>query len=285
VRVSAATFARYDMHVKSFERWLRDNFQIGGEVLFAREPKVVDTVLQAYVQYLYDEQAPLAHGTYTLAGLQHFHTHIRGQIKGAWGSLREWRIVTPTEVRTPLPVEVLEAMLCTCMVWRWYRTAAILWLGFHCLLRPGEAGGALRHHLVLENDSAGMRSSGVLALPTTKTMNRGSKIQSVLIEDASLLAFLKEVVGRDAPNVLLCPRGLQGLTRCFHLLLVQLVLAVTKYTLGCLRGGGAVEYFRRTHKTWGLSNTADVGTVQAPWATTCRRASRHWHSPASMIPL
>ena len=76
-------------------------------------------------------------------------------------------------------------------------------------------------------------------------MNRGSKVQSVVLDDKQLLKFLSSLVGHDAPHVLMCPVGLQGLSRRFYLLLAKLRLGKTSYTLGSLRGGGAVEYFRR----------------------------------------
>jgi len=77
-------------------------------------------------------------------------------------------------------------------------------------------------------------------------------VQSVVLDDVHLLVVLASVVGKDSPNVLICPRGLQGLTRRFHLLLARLGLSTSRYTLGSLRGDGSVEFFRRTQNLGAL---------------------------------
>ena len=48
----------------------------------------VNEVLTAYLQYLYSENRPYGHATFTLAAVQYFHRRLWGQLRGALAAVR-----------------------------------------------------------------------------------------------------------------------------------------------------------------------------------------------------
>ena len=109
-------------------------------------------------------------------------------------------------------------------------------------------GRIQRRHLCLSCDLGGSLFAGALAIPRSKTQNRTVHLQSVLIEDELVLALLNRVCAGDAPTQLLIPGGLHGLQRRFDLAKRALGISASSFNLGGLRGGGAIEYFMRTHQ-------------------------------------
>eukprot|EP00971_Amphidinium_carterae_P163532 3242595-Amphidinium_carterae.1 len=226
--------------------------------------RVVNKVLSAYIQFLHTSGRPTQWGIDTLAGVQFAVPALQGHLREVWSLQRQWCRITPMQTRTPLPWDVLLAMCAVCVVWNWRQTAVALLLGFHLLLRPGELTSILRDHLLLPSDVGGSWNSGSLALPRTKTSNRGSKLQSVIIEDAVLLALVDDVFGPSPQKSLLCPGGLPLLSQRFMALKRALCLEASPFSVASLRGGGAVHYMRT------------VGNVS--WLQYRGR----WESPKSM---
>eukprot|EP00971_Amphidinium_carterae_P194865 3866665-Amphidinium_carterae.1 len=71
-------------------------------------------------------------------------------------------------------------------------------------------------------------------------------MQSITITDMKLIKLLTHVFGKDSPRTPLCPGGLRGLQRRFTYLKLRLELHSSSWTLGSIRGGGAVEFLKRT---------------------------------------
>eukprot|EP00971_Amphidinium_carterae_P052686 1037030-Amphidinium_carterae.1 len=131
-------------------------------------------------------------------------------------------------------------MVSAAWVQGWRRTACLLLLSFDALLRPGEAAGGLRSHLVLPGDLAGQHDSALFV----KTASRTVQIQSVIIFDRPLISLLQLVFGNDPERTPLMPGGLPQFTKRFHELKAMLGITGSPWSPASLRGGGAVEYAR-----------------------------------------
>eukprot|EP00971_Amphidinium_carterae_P168406 3336677-Amphidinium_carterae.1 len=107
-------------------------------------------------------------------------------------------------------------------------------------------GNALRGHLSLPCDLSGDDLCAVLAIPESKTSSRTVKMQSIMISDAKLIRLMTYIYGNDPMRAPLCPGGLRGLQRRYTYLKLRLGLASSPWTLGSIRGGGAVEFLKRT---------------------------------------
>eukprot|EP00971_Amphidinium_carterae_P346744 6488398-Amphidinium_carterae.3 len=244
VRVQPATALRYRQKLSLLEVWLAQNGFMSVASLLDSSEVLVNQILSSYIQFLHVSGRPTQWGIDTLAAIQFAGPSWQGRLRASWAIQRQWCRITPFHTRTPLPLDVLLAMVAVCMVWDWPHMAACLLLGFHLLLRPGEIAGIQRCHLLLPSDLGGLSFSGSLSLPKTKTSNRGSKLQSVLIEDELILEFVDNLLGAVAPNTLLVAGGLPLLSKRFDALKRVLSLSSSPFSLASLRGGGAVHYMR-----------------------------------------
>eukprot|EP00971_Amphidinium_carterae_P111873 2215856-Amphidinium_carterae.1 len=212
---------------------------------------------------LYNEQKPVSHGSFLLAGLQLYYPHTTGHLQPSWQIQKQWNQLAPSEARTPLPLEVLLALAVGAWVQGLQRTAVALMLGFHLLLRPAEIGSAKRKHLTLPSDTGGALDSGVFAIMKPK-IARTTLLQSVVIEDPKigpkLLLLAEGVFGQDPPESMWIRGGLAKLQANFSSLKRTIDIHATPYTLGSLRAGGSVEYLRRTSNSAGLQ-------IRGRWAS------------------
>eukprot|EP00971_Amphidinium_carterae_P332781 6467102-Amphidinium_carterae.1 len=131
MRVTEPTMKRYAARVAEFRDWLAEN-KLGDLSSIARDP---------------DREAERSRGAIPAGN-------------PSWQVQRQWNQLSPTETRTPLPVEVLLALAVCAWTRCWHRTALALLLGFHLLLRPAEIGEAKRGHLTLPSDTGGAADSG-----------------------------------------------------------------------------------------------------------------------------
>eukprot|EP00971_Amphidinium_carterae_P350331 6491491-Amphidinium_carterae.1 len=251
VRVSPLTLRRYKERVEVFQDWLTEQ-GFGAVSELVKDEEKINAALVPYLQGLYNQQRPLSHGSYLLAGLQLLYPMVVGKLQASWRVQKQWQVLTPAETRTPLPVEVLLALAVCGWVRGLRRTATALILGFHLMLRPAEIASAKRRHLTLPSDTGGALDSGVFAVMKSKTATRTTLLQSVVLEDEKVLSLAESVFGPDPPDCLWVRGGIVTLQKNFVQLKEALALGRTPFTLGSLRAGGAVEYFRRTSNGSGL---------------------------------
>eukprot|EP00971_Amphidinium_carterae_P033232 654250-Amphidinium_carterae.1 len=96
------------------------------------------------------------------------------------------------------------------------------------------------------NDTKPGSVEAAIALPQTKTSDRGARLQSVSIDDTTVADLLVRTFGSDPPNRCLIAGGSRGLQTFFERVHLALNLQNTPWTLATLRGGGALAYLRQT---------------------------------------
>eukprot|EP00971_Amphidinium_carterae_P352636 6492684-Amphidinium_carterae.2 len=228
--VQPLTQRRYDARVRALEEWLTVRGYPEMRVLKTNQPLML-CALKAYLEFLYENSKPVTWGTDLLAGLQFHHPEVIGRMGEVWSMQRQWQRLQPGQFRVPMPLSVLLAFCVLAWHWQWYRVAASLLLGYHLMLRPSELTGVLRHHLVLPCDLSGDMSSGVLCIPRSKTSDRASRLQSVVIEDGLILRVALAVFGRDLPRVPLMQGGMRMFLVRFQQLKQALGLEHTAFNL------------------------------------------------------
>ena len=87
--------------------WLADQQLIDLDGLLEASPQAIDAVLIAYVQWLYNEEAPISWGRMALAAIQLVRLRLRGELRGAWAALRHWQRQDEQQTRVPIPPDVL----------------------------------------------------------------------------------------------------------------------------------------------------------------------------------
>eukprot|EP00971_Amphidinium_carterae_P086158 1704589-Amphidinium_carterae.1 len=201
----------------------------------------LDASMASYMQHLYNSDRPLSYGLETLAALQLYHPQCVGHLQRAWKSVRQWKRTQPLSIRAPLPLSVVLAMCTAAWVQGWFRTAGLILLAFDALLRPGEAAGGLRSHLILPCDLAGTQNNALLVIPDSKTAARTVQVQSVIVFDQPLVELLMYVFHADPDRTPLMPGGLTQFTRRFYQLKDMLGISASPWTPASLRGGGATS--------------------------------------------
>lgn len=125
------------------------------------------------------------------------------------------------------------------------------WLGFACLLRPGELLGLRRGDISLpETGGREWEELGAVIIIRQPKTRRVWREQFVVCTDPSLVQWLSWWLcdvsdGRPLFNI-----SRYHLSRCFSLLANELGLDGCGYTLGSLRAGGATDHFQR-HRNLG----------------------------------
>eukprot|EP00971_Amphidinium_carterae_P154135 3056926-Amphidinium_carterae.1 len=239
---------RYSLRVHGLELWLQSQGH-PNLVTLKLQHEVVVHVLKEYVGFLYTSMRPVTWGTDLLAGVQYYHPDVIGKIGEVWAMQRHWQRLQPGQFRVPMPLAVLLSFVLLSWHWGWHRVSTSLLLGYHLMLRPSELTNALRQHLVLPCDLAGDMGSGVsgvLCVPKSKTSDRASRLQSIVIEDALVLRMALAVFGPDPPRVPLLSGGMRAFLIKFNQLKCALGLECSQFNPSSLRGGGATEYIRRT---------------------------------------
>ena len=97
--VAVSTQQKYGQMYQSLNTWLRLTSRppMAALVLHA-SIVVVNEVLVAYLQHMYDEGRPYSHGPFTLAAVQYFHRGLWGCLKSAWAALKTWQTAEPGEL-------------------------------------------------------------------------------------------------------------------------------------------------------------------------------------------
>eukprot|EP00971_Amphidinium_carterae_P027015 532764-Amphidinium_carterae.1 len=109
VRVTEATMRRYAARISDFRSWLSSQ-NLGELDLLVRSPEKLNATLVPYLQGLYNAGRPVSYGSWLLAGIQMYYPQVVGQLQPSWAVQRQWNLLSPSETRTPLPVEVLLAL-------------------------------------------------------------------------------------------------------------------------------------------------------------------------------
>jgi len=241
--VEQGTQVRYQARLVAFGTWLSLRSLASVELL---DPRELDDHAVTFLQVLYDDGAPQSHGKDLISALQWRRKELQHRLPAAWKAVTAWELAEPGDFRTPLPLEVALALVVAAITLRQGGLAACILLMFHCLLRPGEAAALCRRDLLLPSQRVAGRFVGIVAIRQPKTRRRGARVQSVLIEDPSLLVWLEWYVAGLPMDEPLLHGGYDTLAANWKLLLVAVGLPRSLFTPACARAGGATfDYIER----------------------------------------
>jgi hypothetical protein len=121
----------------------------------------------------------------------------------------------------------------------------LLWLGWHCLLRPGELADLLSNDIHLDlggGETASYRNTGVTVIRKPKTRKVAARRQHVLIEDPALMWILRIFLGLLGPFERLWPFHQATFSKRLESILIFLECKGAFPAAG-LRAGGATHFF------------------------------------------
>lgn len=109
-----------------------------------------------------------------------------------WKLVEEWEMREPGEHRDPAPPIAAKAAIAVAAAWGWHRVAALMWVMFHGLLRPGESGELkVGDFKFFPGDTPEEVGNYVLIIREPKTARRYAKKQHVVLDEPALVSYLK----------------------------------------------------------------------------------------------
>eukprot|EP00971_Amphidinium_carterae_P103364 2046385-Amphidinium_carterae.1 len=267
-RVQPVTEQRYRARLAQVEAWLHNQgLPSVGELVAAAAWNALDVALLAFVQHLHNQGSPISYGTWALAAVQYHYPSAATHIPRAWLGQRQWSRLEPLRMRPPMPARLALALAVTAWVNDWRRSALALLLAFQALLRPAEVAALRRQHIVLPEDLAGSEQSLVICVTQSKTTHRAARLQSVMINDPTVVALAGCLLREDSASAPLIRGGLRELHKKFDHLRASLDLSSSPFTLSTLRGGGAV---------WHIQQSQSIAMLQWRGRWSSERSVQHY---------
>ena len=232
-RVGPTTLKRYHACVVRFVYFCLVWY--GG---FAFDWDALDIQVCEWIEHCWAEGECRAMAADTLSGVQHFLL-TRRRLPGGWKLLTTWQRAELPNRAPPLPRNVVLAI--AGIAWAQGRpdVAAVVLLGFHCMLRTMEFVGATVGQVALQQDF-----TGVLALPWTKTSQVRGAQELVLIEDPAVGMRLAIAIYKRAPHEPILQMSVQQFRVWFAACLSHLLLDLFFFRLYSIRRGGATHDFQ-----------------------------------------
>lgn len=263
VKLRAAGLSRgYRRSLKEAGLWLLQVVQsLGGSLGRDDPPHVVDRWLERAVEEAFKSGEKFYMVNLGLVAIQRSFRLSAPLLRGAWSAMRGWRALRPVRSRVPITRYRLECLLvcalargwgeCRALRRRWWACAVAWWLGFVCLLRPGELLGLRCGDVSLpEGDQREVEELGAVIIIRKPKTRRVWREQFVVCADKTLVQWLRWWIAGSSRGKPLFNISRYHLASCFKALCNELGLAACGYTLSALRSGGATDHFQR-HRNLG----------------------------------
>ena len=142
-------------------------------------PKLLDKILEKYIQFLYNSGRRIAEATHAVLAVQHANFNLKGQLKPAWGDIRSWKMGARFRLRVPMPKIIYLALFCWALLQgmvvaplrahEWVPFAIGVAIGFEAMLRPIEISRLSRALVLVPADGSLVPDRAVLTVMDPKT--------------------------------------------------------------------------------------------------------------------
>ena len=233
-RVTSTTVEHRTLLLHQFEDWLQGHCpEHDLESMSRSHPSYVAEWLKKYIVNLYDSARSLRDAGEVINAVSVRFDWLKGLLGGAWKAVSTWRMLEPHENNKPLPLQVLKALICTCLAWSWTDMAAMLLCRFFGLLRPSEClqlecGDLLLEPLGSESKHMFIRVQGA------KTRFRTARLQSVKVDVGFVVDWVSGYVKHQVLGERLWKHSASNFRTKFARLMSTLGLPRTLFTPACL---------------------------------------------------
>jgi hypothetical protein len=235
------------------------------EQLVREDGPRLSALMREYGYGLYDANRPVGDLRDTLLGVTDAQGYARAAMSETWRVVKTWEKLEPSEVRTPVPFNVLLAMRATALAWGWQTIAVLLHVAFFCLLRPAELFGLRRSDILLVETEAG--TEWLVRLARTKSWSRSSRSQYAKLDAKNACDGCNLYVKSMARTALLWPASPAAFAGRLRASARAVTGMPSPYTVGSLRTGGATHLFR----LW------DEDLPRLCWRGRWRDVNTVWH--------
>ena len=189
-RVTETTSSVRTSLMAKFCQWLRETGSSFDGVFLANPPNLdlINAELVRYGRFLFAQGRPYYHYTETINSVSARRPVLRRSLQQAWDLAFMWNSFEPVEHHHAMPVQVLLALIATCLLWGWRREAAIFALAWGAVLRIGEVLNAVRSDLIFPQDVDFTIDHVLLRIKEPKTRFRAARKQTGKLEQIDLIA-------------------------------------------------------------------------------------------------
>ncbi|CAE7319157.1 unnamed protein product, partial [Symbiodinium sp. CCMP2592] len=216
--------------------------------LFSRSAALLAMALRAYGNWLFSNDGSLYSLRHTLLAAQRKFLELKPYAKVVWELITRWEHAEPPVHRTPVPEPILKAVVCVAWLHGYLSFAGVTLLAYYGLGRIGEVLACTRADLLLPSDDLWDQSRSVfLRLGASKTTTRGRpRVQHLKVIDPTAVVLISAVFSSAARSQPLFAQSSAAYRYRWNKILRWLNLAPElRLTPGGLRGGGAVEAYRK----------------------------------------
>ena len=181
------------------------------------------------------------------------HCDIKSAMRPLWRVQKSWETLVPPEFRSPVSVQGALALTVAAITRGWYKTAVLILISFHCLLRPDEARSLRYCDVNFIEPELQTRYKDVYAIlrvtkPKTRRIHSAATVQHVVIQDRALAVFLKRAWSKipDHRQGELIWTNTASIHGYRFRQLAKDISSHAGWTLAGLRGGGATDFYLRT---------------------------------------
>ena len=227
---------QYDKGYRALKRFLKEHDAPSPSALAEAHPRVLNEALSGWIRFCYSEGLPLYHAKAAVLKFSDNFWWTRPSLKACWDLIGEWEHREPPDHREPAPAELVQSIIGVALAWGWWRVACLIWIEFHCLLRPGEGIDLLAGDF--EHVEHGDVEVIVVTVREPKTKRRFAQKQHVIIDEPRLIALTNKLLaGRDESEYFY---GMSAATFNNRIaLLLERIGAAGAFTAAGLRSGGA----------------------------------------------
>ena len=181
--IKPSTVDRYTKAFKRFVEYLKEQRQT-----LSSSKEGLDSQIQEYIEWLWEEGESISLAADTLSGVQHFQPSMKRHLPSSWRYYHTWTRYEIPSRAPPLTVTMLKILM-----GHLHKQSPQVALGlstaFHGLLRTGELLSLCARDIVIPPRG----HSAILYLGETKTGARNPHASTVTLQDPKTVFFIEDL--------------------------------------------------------------------------------------------
>lgn len=231
-----------------FLQWVRLELSEEAASTLLSEPASFSCLVKQFGNHLFVTNKSQYVFRHLVVYVQKTMVSVRPYLSSSWELLQKWERVEPATHRTPVPSNVLRAMVVLALHWNWSLFACAIAGSFYGILRPGEFLKLKRSDVLLPSDRCSDDSNAVflkIGEPKTRFRGRG-RTQHATIKDPATVQLLERFLRPMRFNQLVYPISPSSFRRRWDKIIAHIGIPVRlKLTPGSVRSGGALAEYHK----------------------------------------
>ena len=229
--------------------------QLPSPTELAEDPSRAESVLERFIQHLYDDDRPMYLAKHTILAMQYYHRSLKGRLRVAWDSIESWGYEQDATNRPPMTVLILFAFVALCRLRGMqalrqgdnvrFRQLFIISIlaeaSFFGLLRPGEMFALCKVLIYMPSSSTSCQWA-VAAVERPKAWRAMGKRQFATLRSRNLVAWLAWLIPHFSNRMLFWSWSPVVFRNMMTEIMCELGLQKWHFTPGSFRAGGATHW-------------------------------------------